>query len=147
MLCERCGTVFSQDRREGLLDYRRPPGVPAPLPRFAAYAQEITADWVARFRLAGEHVVEWAAGPVTSPPSCSPRASAGSPASTHLGGRVRPARRPVDRRPDVFVRDQVRQGTAALVCQHTLEHIPALAKLRSRVAREGLVLAAAAALL
>nr|WP_304633561.1 class I SAM-dependent methyltransferase [Pseudonocardia sp. C8] len=99
-------------------------------PRFAAYAEEITADWVARFGLAGEHVVEVGCG---SGDFAAELLAAGVGRVTgidpHFGpDRVRPrlAGR-LTAVPDVFARDQVEPGTAALVCRHTLEHIPALA--------------------
>lgn len=131
VLCEQCGIVFNRDFDPGLLDYT---GAHEESQhhssRFAAYAAEITADWVARFGLAGEHVVEVGCG---SGDFAAELLAAGVGRVTgidpHFGPeRVRPTQ--VGRLtaiPAEFARDQVEPGTAALVCRHTLEHIPALA--------------------
>ncbi|WP_224387548.1 class I SAM-dependent methyltransferase [Pseudonocardia sp. ICBG1293] len=131
VLCERCGLVFNRDFDPGLLDYTGDHEESQHhSPRFAAYAAEITADWVARFGLAGEHVVEVGCG---SGDFAAGLLGAGVGRVTGIDPHFVPQRvRPelTDRLtavPAEFARDQVEPGTAALVCRHTLEHVPDLA--------------------
>lgn len=131
VLCERCGTVFNRDFDAGLLDYTGDHEESQHhSPRFAAYAAEITADWVARFGLAGEHVVEVGCG---SGDFAVELLGAGVGRVTGVDPHFGPERvRPewtgrLTAVPETFTREQVEPGTAALVCRHTLEHIPALA--------------------
>jgi SAM-dependent methyltransferase len=131
VLCERCGTVFNRDFDPGLLDYTGDHEESQHhSPRFAAYAAEITADWVSRFGLAGGHVVEVGCG---SGDFAAELLGAGVGRVTGIDPHFAPARvRPglaerLTAVPAEFARDQVEPGTAALVCRHTLEHIPALA--------------------
>ncbi|OLM11249.1 class I SAM-dependent methyltransferase [Pseudonocardia sp. Ae505_Ps2] len=131
VLCERCGLVFNRDFDPGLLDYTGDHEESQHhSPRFAAYAAEITADWVARFGLAGRHVVEVGCG---SGDFAAELLGAGVGRVTGIDPHFVPQRvRPelADRLtavPAEFARDQVEPDTAALVCRHTLEHIPDLA--------------------
>lgn len=131
VLCERCGVVFNRDFDAGLLDYTgEHEESQHHSPRFAAYAAEITADWVSRFGLADEHVVEVGCG---SGDFAAELLGAGVGRVTGIDPHFAPARvRPelagrLTAVPAGFARDQVEPGTAALVCRHTLEHIPALA--------------------
>lgn len=130
VLCEQCGMVFNRDFDESLLDYTgEHEESQHHSPRFAAYAAEITGDWVRRFDLAGRHVVEVGCG---SGDFAAELLGAGVGRVTgidpHFGPeRVRPdlAGR-LEAVPEWFAAEQVPPGTAALVCRHTLEHIPAL---------------------
>lgn len=131
VLCERCGVVFNRDFDACLLDYTgEHEESQHHSPRFAAYAAEITADWVSRFGLADEHVVEVGCG---SGDFAAELLGAGVGRVTGIDPHFAPARvRPelagrLSAVPAGFARDQVEPGTAALVCRHTLEHIPALA--------------------
>lgn len=131
VLCERCGMVFNRDFDESLLDYT---GAHEESqhhsPRFAAYAAQITADWVARFGLAGEHVVEVGCG---SGDFAVELLGAGAGRVTGVDPHFSPDRVRADLTgrlvavPEPFAARQVEPGTAALVCRHTLEHIPSLA--------------------
>ncbi|MDN5919984.1 MAG: class I SAM-dependent methyltransferase, partial [Pseudonocardia sp.] len=132
VLCERCGMVFNRDFDESLLDYT---GAHEESqhhsPRFAAYAAQITADWVARFGLDGRHVVEVGCG---SGDFAAELLGAGVGRVTGIDPHFAPERvRPeltgrLSAVPEAFAAGQVEPGTAALVCRHTLEHIPALAE-------------------
>ncbi len=131
VLCERCGMVFNRVFDASLLDYT---GAHEESqhhsPRFAAYAAEITADWVSRFGLSGEHVVEVGCG---SGDFAAELIGAGVGRVTGIDPHFSPDRiRPrlagrLSAVPEAFAAEQVEPGTAALVCRHTLEHIPALA--------------------
>src|SRR5690606_25251635 len=63
VLCESCGVVFNRAFDESLLDYS---GAHEESqhhsPRFAAYAEELSQEWVERHGLAGRHVVEVGCG-------------------------------------------------------------------------------------
>ncbi|MEJ8281770.1 class I SAM-dependent methyltransferase [Pseudonocardia spirodelae] len=131
VLCDRCGLVFNRDFDPALLDYTGDHEESQHhSPRFAAYAAEITADWVARFGLADEHVVEVGCG---SGDFAAELLGAGVGRVTGIDPHFVPQRvRPelagrLTAVPAEFARDQVEPGTAALVCRHTLEHIPDLA--------------------
>ncbi|MBN9736761.1 MULTISPECIES: class I SAM-dependent methyltransferase [unclassified Pseudonocardia] len=150
VLCERCGTVFNRDFDAGLLDYTGDHEESQHhSPRFAAYAAEITADWVSRFGLAGEHVVEVGCG---SGDFAAELLGAGVGRVTGIDPHFAPARVRAELAgrltalPAEFARDQVEPGTAALVCRHTLEHIPALAAFGAEL-RAGLVRGGGRALL
>lgn len=131
VLCERCGMVFNRDFDESLLDYT---GAHEESqhhsPRFAAYAAEITADWVARFGLGGGHVVEVGCG---SGDFAAELLGAGVGRVTGIDPHFTPDRISSEMAgrlvavPEWFAAEQVEPGTVALVCRHTLEHIPALA--------------------
>lgn len=131
VLCERCGMVFNRDFDGSLLDYT---GAHEESqhhsPRFAAYAAGITADWVDRFGLAGRHVVEVGCG---SGDFAAELIGAGVGRVTGVDPHFSPdrIRQELTGRlaavPAVFSADQVEPGTVALVCRHTLEHIPELA--------------------
>jgi len=131
VLCGHCGTVFNRDFAPELLDYSGDHEESQHhSPRFAAYAEQIAADWVARFGLSGAHVVEVGCG---SGDFAAELLRAGAGRVTGIDPHFVPERV----RPELagrltavlaeFARDQVEPGTAALVCRHTLEHIPALA--------------------
>ncbi|MBW0106294.1 class I SAM-dependent methyltransferase, partial [Pseudonocardia sp. KRD291] len=132
VLCERCGMVFNRDFDSSLLDYT---GAHEESqhhsPRFAAYAAEITADWVARFGLADRHVVEVGCG---SGDFAAELLDAGVGRVTGIDPHFAPERVRPERAgrlsavPEPFAAGQVEPGTAALVCRHTLEHIPALSR-------------------
>ncbi len=150
-LCPSCGVVFNRDFDEGLLDYTgHHEESQHHSPRFAAYAAEITARWVERYGLAGRHVVEVGCGSgdfaaellgtgVGSVTGVDPHFDAAR-VRPELAGRLTAV-------PAFFAAAHVEPGTAALVCRHTLEHVPELARFGAelvagmRRGRTGLLLA------
>nr|WP_239028784.1 class I SAM-dependent methyltransferase [Pseudonocardia acidicola] len=131
VLCEYCGLVFNRSFDERLLDYTgQHEESQHHSPRFAAYADEITKDWVARYDLTGRHLVEIGCG---SGDFAAELLSAGVGRVTGVDPHFTPDRvRPqlagrLTAVPEFFAADMVEPSTAALVCRHTLEHIPALA--------------------
>ena len=129
--CDECGLIFNQDFDLTLLDYG---GAHEESqhhsPRFAAYAAELSATWVSHYDLTGRTVVEVGCG---AGDFATALLEAGVAAVTgidpHFGPeRVPPAVRralasgPGDVRPVAG-----RPGTAAIVCRHTIEHVPDLA--------------------
>jgi 2-polyprenyl-3-methyl-5-hydroxy-6-metoxy-1,4-benzoquinol methylase len=137
VLCDRCGLVFNRDFDEGLLDYTgHHEESQHHSPRFAAYAAEITARWVERYGLAGRHVVEVGCGSgdfaaellaagVGSVDGVDPHFTADR-VRPELAGRLTAV-------PEFFAAAHVEPGTAALVCRHTLEHVPALARFGTEI--------------
>jgi hypothetical protein len=130
-LCPSCGVVFNRDFDETLLDYTgQHEESQHHSPRFAAYAAEITARWVKEYDLSGRHVVEVGCGSgdfatellgagVGSVSGVDPHFTADR-VPHELDGRLTAVS-------EFFAAAHVEPGTAALVCRHTLEHIPALA--------------------
>ena len=130
-LCPACGVVFNRAFDPSLLDYT---GAHEESqhnsPRFAAYAAELAAEWTGRHRLAGADVVEIGCG---AGDFAVAMLEAGVGRVTGIDPHFDAARVPpalADRLtalPAEFDARQVEPGTAAVVCRHTLEHIPALA--------------------
>lgn len=124
MVCERCGLVFNADHDEALVEYSpRCIETQACSPRSRAFTDALARDWVERHGLVGEDVIEVGCGPdatflrvlceltgghgIGIDPACTPGsdgtvtllAEALGPQHVELPGR-------------------------ALVCRHTLEHVP-----------------------
>lgn len=136
-LCATCGMVFNRDFDEGLLDYTgQHEESQHHSPRFAAYAKEITARWVQRHGLAGRHLVEVGCG---SGDLAAALIDAGAGSVTGVDPHFTPDRIParaggrITAVPAFFAAGHVEPGTAALVCRHTLEHIPALAEFGAEI--------------
>lgn len=130
-LCHTCGVVFNRAFDLSKLDYTGAHEESQHLsPRFAAYAAALSEEWVQRHRLRDGHVVEVGCGAgdfaaellragVGSVTGIDPHFDAGRiPAD--LAARLRAV-------PAFFAPEMVESGTAAIVCRHTLEHIPELA--------------------
>ncbi|MFC5996042.1 methyltransferase domain-containing protein [Pseudonocardia hispaniensis] len=137
VLCERCGLVFNRSFDERLLDYTgHHEESQHHSPRFAAYAEEITKDWLSRFDLAGRDLVEIGCG---SGDFAATLLAAGAGRVTGIDPHFTPERIPADLAgrlravPEFFAASMIEPGTAAVVCRHTLEHIPALAMFGSEV--------------
>lgn len=130
-LCAVCGLVFNRAFDPALLDYR---GAHEESQHhshhFAAYAAELTADWVDRYQLAGAQVIEIGCG---AGDFAVELVRAGAGRVTGIDPHFGPERVPAslaDRLtalPATFEAQQVEPGTSAVVCRHTLEHIPTLA--------------------
>lgn len=130
-LCDECGLIFNQDFDPTLLDYG---GTHEESqhhsPRFAAYAAELSAIWVGRYGLAGRTVVEVGCG---AGDFATALLDAGVAAVTGIDPHFRPERVPpalagrLHAVAAMFDPSQVDPGTAALVCRHTIEHVPDLA--------------------
>lgn len=96
-------------------------------PRFAAYVAELTGRWVDRFGLVGRHVVEVGCG---SGDFAAELLDAGVGSITGVDPHFTPdrVRRELAGRltavPERFTAAHVEPHTAALVCRHTLEHVP-----------------------
>lgn len=136
-LCPLCGLVFNRSFEETLLDYSaRHEESQHHSPRFAAYAAEITAQWVRQYGLDGRHVVEVGCG---SGDFAAALLAAGVGSVTGVDphftpDRVRPALTSrLAAVPEFFAAEHVDRGTAALVCRHTLEHVPALARFGAEI--------------
>jgi hypothetical protein len=137
VLCERCGVVFNRAFDAARLDYG---GAHEESqhhsPRFAAYAAELSAEWVRRYGLAGRRVVEVGCG---SGDFAVELVRAGIRSVDGIDPHFPAERVPpewADRIvavPEVFRPELVPPGAAALVCRHTLEHIPALAEFGASV--------------
>lgn len=130
-LCRACGVVFNRAFDPALLDYT---GAHEESqhnsPRFAAYAAELAADWTDRYRLTGTDVVEIGCGAGDFAAEML-RAGVGrvTGIDPHFGADRVPAALTgrLTALPAEFDARQVEPGTAAVVCRHTLEHVPALA--------------------
>jgi hypothetical protein len=105
-------------------------------PRFAAYAAELSAGWVERHRLRDAHVVEVGCG---AGDFAVELIRAGAGRVTGIDPHFRPDRVPPDlvgrlaAVPCSFTAALVEPGTAALVCRHTLEHVPELAEFGAEI--------------
>jgi SAM-dependent methyltransferase len=131
LACPDCGLVYNADVEPALIEYSaRIEESQAFSPHFAAYAEELAAHWVARHGLRGRRVLEIGCGK-------------GEFLATlcRLGGSrgigFDPAAR-ADRLPagsedrvelvvDYFDERQLGVDADALVCRHTLEHVPDVA--------------------
>ncbi len=130
-LCHGCGLVFNRAFDPALLDYT---GAHEESqhnsPRFAAYAAELAGDWTGRYRLTGADVVEIGCG---AGDFAAEMLRAGVGRVTGIDPHFGADRVPADLAgrltalPAEFDARQIEPGTAAVVCRHTLEHIPALA--------------------
>lgn len=126
-LCPRCGVVFNRAFDPALLDYG---GAHAESqhhsPRFAAYAAELAGRWVREFGLAGRTVVEVGCG---AGEFLAELVWAGAGRGIGVDPHYhRPPAALADRItavPRFFSAADVPPDTAALVCRHTLEHVPA----------------------
>ncbi|WP_147201360.1 methyltransferase domain-containing protein, partial [Pseudonocardia asaccharolytica] len=137
VLCERCGLVFNRSFEERLLDYTgHHEESQHHSPRFAAYAEEITKDWLTRFDLTGRDLVEIGCG---AGDFAAALLAAGAGRVTGIDPHFTPGRVPAELAgrlravPEVFAAPMIETGTAAVVCRHTLEHIPALATFGTEV--------------
>lgn len=131
-LCGRCGVVFNRAFDPALLDYTGAHEESQHAsPRFAAYAAELAARWVHQHHLGGGHVVEVGCG---AGDFAVELLRAGVGQVTGIDPHFGPDRVPPDLAgrlravPAFFTPDLVAPGTRAVVCRHTLEHIPALAE-------------------
>jgi hypothetical protein len=131
-LCGHCGVVYNRAFDPELLDYTGAHEESQHAsPRFAAYAAELAATWVHRHKLGGGQVVEIGCG---AGGFAAELLRAGVGRVTGIDPHFGPDRVPPDLAgrlqavPAFFAPDLVPPGTAAVVCRHTLEHIPALAE-------------------
>jgi hypothetical protein len=130
-LCGSCGVVFNSAFDAALLDYTGEHEESQHLsPRFAEYAAGLAAEWVERHRLRDTHVVEVGCG---SGHFAAELLDAGAGGVTGIDPHFGPDRVPphlahrLRAVPAFFAPELVAPGTAAIVCRHTLEHIPELA--------------------
>ncbi|MFC4946869.1 methyltransferase domain-containing protein [Pseudonocardia sp. GCM10023141] len=130
-LCATCGVVFNRDFTDGLVDHSGRADEPQNhSPRFAAYCAEIAARWMDRYGLIDQHVVEIGCG---SGDFAAELLSTGAGSMTGVDPQFTPDRVPrelADRLtsvPELFNAAHIDRGTAAVVCRHTLEHVPGLA--------------------
>jgi hypothetical protein len=130
-LCGSCGVVFNRAFDAARLDYT---GAHEESQhhstRFAAYAAELSGRWIDRHRLSGRHVVEVGCG---AGDFAAELIRAGVGRVTGIDPHFGPDRIPSDLAgrlravPAFFSAGLVEPATAALVCRHTLEHVPELA--------------------
>jgi 2-polyprenyl-3-methyl-5-hydroxy-6-metoxy-1,4-benzoquinol methylase len=130
-LCGTCGVVFNRAFDMSKLDYTGEHEESQHLsPRFAAYAAELSKQWVDRHRLRDAHVVEIGCG---AGDFAAELLRAGVGNVTGIDPHFGPERVPADLAqrlcavPAFYSPEMVESGTAAVVCRHTLEHIPELA--------------------
>src|ERR1700754_940508 len=130
-LCGTCGVVFNRAFDMSKLDYTGEHEESQHLsPRFAAYAAELSEQWVKRHELHDQHVVEIGCG---AGDFAAELLRAGVGRVTGIDPHFGPERVPaylaqrLDAMPAYFSPEMVEPGTAAVVCRHTLEHIPELA--------------------
>jgi hypothetical protein len=130
-LCGTCGVVFNRAFDMSKLDYTGEHEESQHLsPRFAAYAAELSGQWVQRHGLRGAHVVEIGCG---AGDFAAELLRAGVGTVTGIDPHFGPDRVPADLAerlsavPAFYSPRMVEPGTAAIVCRHTLEHIPELA--------------------
>jgi hypothetical protein len=140
-LCGTCGLVFNAVFDPTLLDYHGPHEESQHhSPRFTQYATWLSEQWVARHDLAGRDVVEVGCGSgdfaVALLEAGVERVIGVDP---HFSAQRVPAafRRRLTAVPEFFDPAQVPAETAALVCRHTLEHIPDLATFGSALHAAG----------
>ena len=124
MVCERCGLVFNADHDESLVEYSpRCIETQACSPRSRAFTDALAREWVERHGLAGGDVVEVGCGPdatflralcdltggrgIGIDPACAP----GTDGSVTLVAQA-------------FGPQHAELAGRALVCRHTLEHVP-----------------------
>lgn len=136
-LCPRCGVVFNREYDESRLEHGIHDEEPQhQSPRFAAYLAEITARWVDRYGLVGQHVVEIGCG---SGDFAAELLNTGAGSVTGVDPRFTADRVPreftgrLTAVPERYAAAQVEPGTAALVCRHTMERIPTLAAFGAEV--------------
>ena len=123
-VCERCGLVFNADHDESLVEYSpRCIETQACSPRSRAFTDALARDWVERHGLAGGDVVEV---------GCGPEATFLRALCNLTGGRgigIDPACDPgtdgnVTLLAQAFGPRHAELAGRALVCRHTLEHVP-----------------------
>ena len=124
VVCERCGLVFNADHDESLVEYSpRCIETQACSPRNKAFTDALAREWVERHGLAGGDVVEVGCGPdatflrvlcdltggrgIGIDPACTP----GTDGSVTLVAQA-------------FGPHHAELAGRALVCRHTLEHVP-----------------------
>jgi 2-polyprenyl-3-methyl-5-hydroxy-6-metoxy-1,4-benzoquinol methylase len=130
-LCGSCGVVFNRAFDLSKLDYTGAHEESQHLsPRFAAYAAELSEEWLHRYGLRDTHVVEVGCG---AGDFAAELLRAGVGTVTGIDPHFDSDRIPSDLAqrlravPAFFSPSMVEPGTAAVVCRHTLEHIPELA--------------------
>lgn len=136
-LCACCGLVFNRVFDPGLLDYT---GAHEESQhhsaRFAEYAATVSAEWVARHGLTGQRLVEIGCG---AGDFAVELLAAGAGRVTGIDPHFGPERVPAHLAerlvalPKFFAASQVEPGTAAIVCRHTFEHVPALAEFGAEI--------------
>lgn len=136
-LCPSCGVVFNRDFDETLLDDTFPQEeAHHHSPRFAAYIAEITARWVDRYQLVDQHLIEIGCG---SGDFAAELLATGATSVAGVDPRFTPDRVPrelagrLSAVPELFSAAHVSAGTAAIVCRHTLEHVPGMAALGAEI--------------
>lgn len=129
-LCAACGFVTNEAFEPAMTkysaDYEETQGFS---PRFREFAAELAADWVARYDLAGKHVLEIGCG---KGEFLAEMVRAGAGRGTGYDPVWKPGRTDealsdrLDFVADNFGLGQVGIEADAVVCRHTLEHIPAV---------------------
>lgn len=139
VLCGRCGLVFNRAFEPAKLDYAGEHSeTQHHSPRFAEYARDLSAGWVQRYGLAGRDVVEVGCG---GGDFAAALLDAGVGRVTGIDPHFTPGQVPPERAgrlvavPEYFAAGMVAPGTAAVVCRHTLEHIPELALFGAEIMR------------
>lgn len=125
-VCHACGFVFNATFDATLLDYSgRHEESQASSPTFRAFAADLARGWVDRYALQGETVVEVGCGKGDFL-SVLVAAGAGRAHGVDPGldlARL-PASEAVTGEAAWFAPSEVSRSAAAVVCRHTLEHVP-----------------------
>lgn len=126
--CAGCGLIFNRAYDGALLEYSaHHEESQAHSPRFLAYAQSLSRQWVEEYGLAGRTVCEVGCGKGAF---LAEMVRAGAGLGVGIDPGFHPGQIPselVDKIvvvTEMFRPEHVPAGTGAVVCRHTLEHIP-----------------------
>lgn len=134
-VCHDCGLVFNSTFDPSLLDYAgHHEESQASSATWRAFAGDLVQGWVDRYRLAGELVLEVGCG---KGGFLQLLAEAGVGRAHGVDPGLDPSRLPpggtVTGEVATFSPSQLSRSAAAVVCRHTLEHIPAVASFLSTI--------------
>jgi SAM-dependent methyltransferase len=128
LVCERCGFVFNGDFDARLVEYSaRIEETQAFSPHFLRYAEWLAQDWIARYDLRGRTVLEVGCGKaefLSILCRLGDNEGIGYDPATHVERLDADVADRVTLVADYFGDAQREVDAAALVCRHTLEHIP-----------------------
>jgi hypothetical protein len=126
--CGACGFVFNADFDAHLVEYSgRIEETQAFSPHFIRYAQSLAGEWVERYGLRGKTILEVGCGKaefLSMMCDIGENRGIGYDPAVHLDRIDEESAGRLTLVPELFGDDQLGLEADALVCRHTLEHIP-----------------------
>ncbi|MEO8693502.1 MAG: class I SAM-dependent methyltransferase [Acidimicrobiales bacterium] len=138
-LCHSCGFIFNADFHQHLVEYSgRIEETQAFSPHFVRYAESLARDWVDHYDIRNKSVLEVGCGKaefLSYMCEIGDNKGIGYDPAVHLDRVAAPAASRLTLITELFGDEQIGLDADALVCRHTLEHIPAVHEFLSMLHR------------